>query len=56
MKKEVFQYGEAVSRSCSIKKCVLKNFAKLTGKHLCQSLFIDKVVGLRPAILLKKRL
>ena len=34
---------------------VLKNFAKFTGKHLCQSLFFNKVAGLRLAILLKKR-
>ena len=34
----------------------LKIFAKLTGKHLCQSLFFNKVAGLRPATLLKKRL
>ena len=38
------------------KKCVLRNFAKFTGKHLCQSLFFNKVSGVRPAILLKKRL
>ena len=42
--------------SCSLKKCVLRNFAKFTGKHLCQSLFFDKVADLRPATLLKKRL
>ena len=36
------------------KKGVLRNFAKFTGKHLCQSLFFDKVAGLRPATLLKK--
>ena len=30
----------------SLKKCVLKNFTKFTGKHLCW----------RPATLLKKRL
>ena len=24
---------------------VLKNFAKCTGKHLCQSLFLNKVAG-----------
>ena len=35
------------------KKGVLRNFAKFTGKHLCQSLFLNKVVGLRP-VLLKK--
>ena len=33
---------------------VLRSFAKLTGKYLCQSLFFNKVAGLRP--LLKKRL
>ena len=27
---------------CSMKKDVLRNFAKFTGKHLCQSLFIKK--------------
>ena len=30
-------------RRCSIKNGVLKNFAKLTGKHLCQSLVFNKV-------------
>ena len=35
---------------------VLRNYTKLTGKHLCQSLFFDKIAGLRPATLLKKRL
>ena len=30
------------------KKSVLKNFTKFTGKHLCQSLFFNKVAGLRP--------
>ena len=30
------------------KKSVLKNFAKFTRKHLCQSLFFNKVAGLRP--------
>ena len=28
------------------KKGVFKNFAKVTGKHLCQSLFFNKVAGL----------
>ena len=28
------------------KKSVLKNFAKFTGKHLCQSLVFNKLVGL----------
>ena len=38
------------------KKSVLRNFAKFTGKHLCLNLFLNKVVGLKPATLLKKRL
>ena len=38
------------------KKGVLRNFAKFTGKQLCQSLYFNKVAGLRPANLLKKRL
>ena len=29
---------------------------KLTGKHMCQRLFFNKVAGLRPATLLKTRL
>ena len=43
-------------RRCSVRKNVLWNFAKFTGKHLYQSLFFNKIVGLRPATLLKKRL
>ena len=35
-------------------KCVLRNFAKFTRKHLCQSLFLNKVSVLRHATLLKK--
>ena len=35
---------------CSVKRCC-KNFTKFTGKHLCPSIFFNKV-----AILLKKRL
>ena len=34
-------------------KCVLKNFAKFTEKHLCQSLFL---IMLKASTLLKKRL
>ena len=37
-------------------KGILRNFTKLTGKHLCQSLFFNKIAGLSPATLLKKRL
>ena len=38
------------------KKGILENFAKFTGKHLCQSLFFNKVAMLRPANVLKMRL
>ena len=38
------------------KKGVLRNFTKFTGKCLCQSLIFNKVAGLRPANLIKKRL
>ena len=31
---------------CSVKKVVLLNFAKFIGKHLCQSLFFNKVAGI----------
>ena len=30
---------------CSVTKCVLRNIAKFTGKHLCQSSFFNKVAG-----------
>ena len=33
-------------RRWSKKKVVLKNFAKFKGKHLCQSIFFNKVAGL----------
>ena len=33
----------------------LRNFAKFTEKNLCQSLLFNKVAGLRPATLFKKR-
>ena len=39
-----------------MKKGVLKKFTKFIGKHLCQSLFFNKVAGLRPASLSKKTL
>ena len=41
---------------CSLKKGVLRNFAKFTGNHLGQSLFFDKTAGLSRATLLKRRL
>ena len=41
---------------CFVRNGAIRNFAKFTGKHLCQSLFFNKVASLRPATLLKKRL
>ena len=38
------------------KKGVLRNLTKFIGKHLCQNPFFNKVAGLRPATLLKKRI
>ena len=44
-------------RRCSVKKGVLKDFAKVTGKYPCWSVFFNnKVSRLRPATLLKKGL
>ena len=37
-------------------KGVLRNLTKFTGKHLFQSLFLNKVAGPRPETLIKKRL
>ena len=48
--------SEAVVRMCFVKEGVLKNFTKFTRKHLCQSLFLNKVTGVRPPTLLKRRL
>ena len=36
------------------KKGVLRNLAKVTGKHLYRSLFFSKVAGVSPASLLKR--
>ena len=43
-------------RGCSVRKGVLRIFAKFTGKYMRQSLFFNKVAGLRPATLSKKKL
>ena len=45
----VYTRAEAVAQRCSVKKDVLRNFAKFTGKHLkhlCHSLLFTKVKGL----------
>ena len=40
-------------RRCSVRKDVLRNFAKFTGKHLCQGLFMS---GPKACNFIKKRL
>ena len=37
-------------------KGALRGFIRFTEKHLCQNLLFNKVAGLRPETLLKKRL
>ena len=43
---------EAVAQRCSVRKGVLRNFAKFTGKHLARISFLINLQ--RPATLLKK--
>ena len=47
-------YEQKQSSGGVLWKGFLRNFVKFTGKHLRQSLFFNKVAGLRPATLLKK--
>ena len=37
--------GQRQPREVFCIKVILRNFAKFTGKHLCQSLFFNKVAG-----------
>ena len=41
----IFAKYRSSHQRCSIKKCVLRNFTKFTGKHLRQSLFFNEVTG-----------
>ena len=54
--KNIFPVSRSSHQWYSIETGVLKNFTKFPGKDLCQSLFFNKVVGLRLASLLKKTL
>ena len=47
---------EAVVRRCSVKKDVLRNFAKFAEKYLCQRLFFNGLVSFRLTTSLKKSL
>ena len=52
----IFSEAEEVEEPEAATRGVLRNFAKFIGKQLWQSFFFNKVAGLRPATLLKKRL
>ena len=41
--------NKSIRREVFCKKGVLRNLAKFTGKHLFQSLFFNKVAGLKAA-------
>ena len=43
-----FSRNRSSHRRCSVKKAVFRKFTKFARKHLCQSLFFNKVAGLRP--------
>ena len=47
-------HSKAATGGVPWKEGVLENFAKFTGKHLCQSLFLNKVAGLRLSQMLIK--
>ena len=58
---QVFKYSKILWRPCRssrsevfCRKAFLKKWSKFTGKHLCQSLFFNKVAGLRPSPFLEK--
>ena len=53
---EILTIVRSSHQSCSVTKGVLRNFAKFTGKHLCQNFFFNKVADLSPVTLFKKRL
>ena len=55
-KSEYFKIVRSSRSEVFCKKGFLKNFAKFTGKHLCESLFFNNIASSRPATLLKERL
>ena len=44
----------SIHRRYSVRKGVLRNFAKFTGKHRCKSLFFNKVAGLSQSLFFNK--
>ena len=51
--KSDFSTNRSSHRRCSLKKGAPRNFGKVTGKHLCQGLFFNKVAG-QACIFIKK--
>ena len=51
---DTFGITRSSHRRCSLKKGVLRDFTKSTGKHQCQGLFFNKATDLRPTTLLKR--
>ena len=41
----LFGLSRSSRRRCSVKKGILRNFAKFAGKHMCQTLFFNTVAG-----------
>ena len=52
---KILNFVQKQPPNCSVWKSGLRNFVKFTVKHLCQSLHFNKVAGLRPATLSRKR-
>ena len=57
---EILRNSPTIFRSShcshSIKKAILKDFVRFTGKHLCWSLFFNKLAGHKPCNFIKKKL
>ena len=51
---QVILHRQKQHQRCYIKKDTRRNFAKFSGKHLCQGLFLNKIADFRPATLLKR--
>ena len=49
-----YVYIGSSQQRCSVRNRVLRNFKKFIGKHLCRSLFFNKIAGLSPATILTK--
>ena len=52
--KQIQKLHQKQPLECYIKKVVLINFAKFTGKCLLRNLFLHKVAGLRPDCFIKR--